>query len=194
MEDIWETFAHSINQLNQRLVRVERLQGAILDALRAPAKKAEKKKKEEEEYHFGPAYSLVQNVNIYPEKIHGEPKRTEITSIGVAMRFVGNEDLISVATDTGLSYAIGYAAGWADSKIVYHDLSQNSDIINALVELRYGPAVDLTNLVINDKEYLRSIRNEVENYACELNAYQPNQVVSFENGKISYCFSNTENR
>ena len=92
-----------LNVLNEKLEWQGRALRGIYSSFEAQSKAGQKKKNEEAEGYYGSIYPLVQNVNLYNEKIHGQPARSDVTSVGIAMRLAGIEILVPVLTVTGVS-------------------------------------------------------------------------------------------
>ncbi len=142
--------------LEKRFSEIGDALGTVINYVTESEKKRETKealeKKAQEEMNYGAYSSIVENVNIYKEKIHGEPRKTPITSIHTACRLVGEEDLISVLTE-GLNYFIGRHAGKSMAEITdrYKPLSETK-IPELVAGMSYGPRVDLEDKIIDDIE------------------------------------------
>lgn len=185
--------SYVLNVMNERLNRQEGMLGGIYEYFNAQKKAAKGGLTADEGASYGHLYHLVENVNIWNEKIHGEPKKTDVTSTLIACRLVGNEDMFSVITDGGASYFMGLLAGNGAAEIDYKELSKEDDLIGSLVELYYGPAADLTGQVLNDIDRINENENRVGYSVNGAETYRAEQGVNIdEHGNMNFSIQNND--
>lgn len=153
---------------DKRFERLEDLSGKIISIITAPQIKARKEEARQkhmaEENRYGHAFNFVENVNYWIDEITGEPKKTEVTSIYKACRFLGEEDLLfSVLTDMpGVSLAEGLVAGYMNSKLDYGLLTDgDGKLLSSLANVKYHWKEDKKD--DDENKELGKIRELLEN-------------------------------
>ena len=141
---------------------------------------------------YQPTKGISADVNVFRDPRTGRPNLATVKGWSSNVDVLGEYDVFSVIGDFFGMGAMGWAylGGKWDGKLKnYRGLSSNKDVINSMVELRYGPATELTDLVLEDRNMLRRAGGEIENYSVELENYGPEPVVNIdENGEMNFSF------
>ncbi|MCD6477421.1 MAG: hypothetical protein J7K87_00240 [Candidatus Aenigmarchaeota archaeon] len=170
-------FAKALNALGQEIEMIKRMDKATYEFMKQVAS-SQKKPKEPSNWSYTmyePLEKINEDINIYPDKITGEPKRTEVTSTYRAVRIIGEEDLVSVFTNMPLiQCSIGILGGNLEATVShdYKPLSSDDNIINTVATVNYRLSSD------GDKEsteipYIERI-DDLEKKFGEMNEYLGN--------------------
>ncbi|UCG95274.1 MAG: hypothetical protein JSV92_04490 [archaeon] len=188
--------SYVLNVLNDRINRQGEVISGIYDILETQEKAKRKEREDLKKFvegEYGHLYHLIENVNIWNERVHGEPKRTDVTSIPIACRLVGNEDIFSVITDAGAAFPMGLYAGYSDAGLKDYKPLSETNLYIPIAQLHYGPAADLTESALYDQDMIRGTGNEIGEYGDNLPGYDIRRDVNLdENGNLNFSFNLNE--